>query len=449
YASPGNYSVSLTVSNSTGTVTSNNNFIMSILPATGINNLQEGFENAFPADNWIINNPNADETWEVSPSAATSGIKSLKLRNFTIEAGSTDEFVSTTINTANTDSVVIMYKWAYANMVNGGTSPSYSWSVNGTVLGGASSFTYTPANGDVVSVLATSSFTCASPATVADTAVMTVDLTEDPFVSITAFPGDTSCSGYAVTYTAFWRYGGLTPNLLWKKNGIAVATGPTYTFIPVTGDYVQCVLYSSAPCRTADSAFSNIITMFVGPIHTAYATLSATPGTTIVVGETDTITANVVNGGDTPRYQWVLNGMALAGATNSSYISNAFVDGDTIYCIVYGSDVCATPATFNSNTATIRVLPPNSVGNLNVQGGITLSPNPNEGYFNLNGRLLTDAKEATVEIVNMLGQVVYSSTTELVQGKLNHTVKLGDNISAGAYLIRITAGGTTQTTRFS
>jgi len=118
YASPGNYSVSLTVSNSTGTVTSNNNFIMSILPATGINNLQEGFENAFPADNWIINNPNADETWEVSPSAATSGIKSLKLRNFTIEAGSTDEFVSTTINTANTDSVVIMYKWAYANMVN-------------------------------------------------------------------------------------------------------------------------------------------------------------------------------------------------------------------------------------------------------------------------------------------------------------------------------------------
>ncbi|MFM9004809.1 MAG: T9SS type A sorting domain-containing protein, partial [Flavobacteriales bacterium] len=46
------------------------------------------------------------------------GIKSLKLRNFTIDAGNTDEFISTTINTSNTDSVVIMYKWAYANMVN-------------------------------------------------------------------------------------------------------------------------------------------------------------------------------------------------------------------------------------------------------------------------------------------------------------------------------------------
>lgn len=117
YANPGNYSVLLTVSNSTGTVTSNNNFIMSILPETGINNLQEGFENAFPANNWIINNPNSDETWEVSPSASTSGIKSLKLRNFTIDAGNTDEFISTTINATNTDSVVIMYKWAYANMV--------------------------------------------------------------------------------------------------------------------------------------------------------------------------------------------------------------------------------------------------------------------------------------------------------------------------------------------
>ena len=118
YSSPGNYSVTLTVSNSGGTVTSNNNFVMTILPETGINNLQEGFENAFPASSWIISNPNADETWEVSPSAATSGIKSLKLRNFTIDAGNTDEFISTTINTSNTDSVVIMYKWAYANMTN-------------------------------------------------------------------------------------------------------------------------------------------------------------------------------------------------------------------------------------------------------------------------------------------------------------------------------------------
>ena len=117
FSSPGNYTVVLTVSNSTGTVTSNNNFVMSILPQTGISALQEGFENAFPAANWIINNPNADETWEVSPSAATSGIKSIKLRNFTIDPGNTDEFISTTINSVNTDSVVIMYKWAYANMV--------------------------------------------------------------------------------------------------------------------------------------------------------------------------------------------------------------------------------------------------------------------------------------------------------------------------------------------
>ncbi|MFM7106971.1 MAG: M43 family zinc metalloprotease, partial [Flavobacteriales bacterium] len=118
FLNPGNYSVTLTVSNSTGTVTSNNNFVMAILPASGIVNLQEGFENSFPSTNWIINNPDADETWEVSPSAATSGIKSLKIRNFTIDEGRVDEFISTTFDMSQADSVLITYSWAYANMIS-------------------------------------------------------------------------------------------------------------------------------------------------------------------------------------------------------------------------------------------------------------------------------------------------------------------------------------------
>jgi sugar lactone lactonase YvrE len=335
----------------------------------------------------------------------------------------------------------------FANVTNGGTSPSYVWTVNGTVQSTSPTLSFVYTNGDVLALTITSSFSCASPSTATATKVITVVNTVSPAVAISAFPGDTSCVGYNVTYTAVWRFGGATPNLLWKKNGIAVATGPTYTYMPATGDYVQCILYSSSPCRDADSVFSNIINMTVGPIVTAYATISAIPGTFISVGQSDTIVANVVNGGPRPTYQWYLNGVLVSGATNATFISDAFVDMDSIYCMIRGNNVCATPDYIRTNTLVIRVAPL-SISELQNDFAITMVPNPNEGNFSLAGTI-TNSQSADVQVLNMLGAVVYQATIPLSSGRLSHTVGLTNNIASGSYMVKVSGAGFSKVLRFT
>ncbi len=62
--------------------------------------------------------------------------------------------------------------------------------------------------------------------------------------------------------------------LQWTKNGVNVATGPTYTYYPSNGDIVHCMLESSSGCLVSpslDSIFTPDIVMSVylmKPAHT-------------------------------------------------------------------------------------------------------------------------------------------------------------------------------------
>jgi PKD repeat protein len=118
YSEPGVYNVSLTVSNGTQNITATETGFVRVLTSAMLQSpLEEGFESEWPG-NWITNNINDDETWEVTPNAFYSGSKSLRLRNFNIDEGNTDEFYTATIDLTGAEEAYITYKWSWANRTN-------------------------------------------------------------------------------------------------------------------------------------------------------------------------------------------------------------------------------------------------------------------------------------------------------------------------------------------
>ncbi len=338
----------------------------------------------------------------------------------------------------------------YGNVVNGGGAPTYQWFINGAASVTTPTLSYTPSNGDVIGLRITSSFTCASPATAFDTMLMVVDTTETPDVNITAYPGDTSCTGYAVTYTAHARYRGDNPSYIWIKNGIHVATGINFTFTPVTGDSVQCVFYSNAICRTVDSALSNVFHMVVGPITTTSVTIAAHPDTTIIIGTSDTLTATALNAGAGATYQWYLNGLPVVGATDMNYISSTFSDNDSVYCVVHGTNPCSSPAVVYSNGLKIHVIIVNAVHNAAPSiSAINLIPNPNAGSFTFNCSVVGDDQQATVMITDLLGKVVYSDDAAIVNGKIRKQITVADQFTNGIYMLQVVTNSGRQVVRFN
>ena len=68
-------------------------------------------------------------------------------------------------------------------------------------------------------------------------------------VTITA-SADPVCEGTSVTYTANVTNGG-TPTFEWHVNaGAILGTAGTYTYIPIAGDVITCIVVSNAPCAS-------------------------------------------------------------------------------------------------------------------------------------------------------------------------------------------------------
>jgi PKD repeat protein len=115
YSEPGIYSVTLTVSNGVQSVSATETAFVRVLSSAMMQApFSEGFEGTWPG-NWISNNINGDEAWETTSTAFYSGNKSLRLRNFNIDAGNVDELYSATIDLTGAEMATISYKWAWAN----------------------------------------------------------------------------------------------------------------------------------------------------------------------------------------------------------------------------------------------------------------------------------------------------------------------------------------------
>jgi hypothetical protein len=248
-----------------------------------------------------------------------------------------------------------------ATPLNEGSTPSYQWQINGSDAGTNSpSFSSTALlNGDVVTCILSSNATCASPSTITSNIVtMTVNPVVSPTVAVAITAGtNPTCASSHVTFTASSSNGGSSPLYQWSLNGVNTIIGSTYTLTtPADGDVVTCTVTSNASCLSTSTATSSGTTVSIIPSPEPTVSVAITSGTNpSCIGASLTLAATAVNAGNTPLYQWFVDGNQIVGAQNQTYTPTTLTDGEVISCEVTSSAVC--PDVSTSNEITI-VVPP-------------------------------------------------------------------------------------------
>jgi hypothetical protein len=270
-----------------------------------------------------------------------------------------------------------------------------------------------------------------------------------PSVTISVIPGDTVCEYVAATIIPAPVNGGPSPTYTWIKNGIPATTGPVYHYMPTNGDNILCSMHSNYECLIVDSAYSaNNINMTVIPVQVPTLTVTAHPGDTIRTGSNDTLVATVINGGTAPAYQWKINGVAVPGATNDTFIYSSFASNDTVTCVVTSGNFCngGPIDTFKIITDTGSIL---GIGqNIFYGGEISVEPDPNVGIFTINGSITSAADNAIIKITDMLGRVIYSHVFPIQKGRLSARIALNDQLPDGVYLIHVIGDNLDMVSRF-
>jgi len=201
----------------------------------------------------------------------------------------------------------------------------------------------------------TSNATCITNATVGSNFI---EIAVNPVVTANISIGasvNPVCEGTSVACTAIPANGGDSPAYQWKVNAVNAsnATNASFTYTPVNDDQVTCIITSNAPCVTGNPATSNTLSMTVNPLLTVNVSITASanpvyPGTQV------TFTATPAYGGSVPAYQWRVNAVNAANATNASYTYMP-ANGDMVSCIMTSSELCPATNPVQSNVIIMAV----------------------------------------------------------------------------------------------
>ena len=193
---------------------------------------------------------------------------------------------------------------------------------------------------------------------------------EQVAITIAANPSTAICVGDNVSFTATPTNGGNSPAYQWKVNGSNVGTNsPNYSSSSLSNNnQVTCVLQSNLTCTSGNPATSNMLTITVNPTQTSSVTISVNPATAVCQGTALTFTASPVNPGNSPSYQWRVNGVDF-GSNSATYTTSNLNNGDGVTCELSSSANCLAQNQVNSNT-----INPTINSNVSVSVGVIASP---------------------------------------------------------------------------
>lgn len=254
----------------------------------------------------------------------------------------------------------------------------------------------------------------------------------------------TMCMGSTATFSANVEVkGSETVTYQWYFNGTALVddtriTGATTTSLSIAntiptdaGMYTLTVTTETGTTKTSDAAelIINIFPMF--DEHPADVT----------VKENETITLTVVVSGTEPfTYQWFKDDVEIPGANEATFtITSAVLDDNGFYnCNV--TNVCGSSL---SNTALVTVEKAGGISSVTDKNPINFTVSPNPVVENINVsfemEMITDA---TISIVDIIGNVVAEQTIATTMGLNSTTINLTNTIANGTYFVQIVYGNT-------
>ncbi len=192
-----------------------------------------------------------------------------------------------------------------------GITGTWSPALNNTAT---TTYTFTPAAGQ-----------CATTAT--------LTITVNPSVTVTFAAVAPICSGDVLAPLPTTSVEGITGTWSPALNNTATTT---YTFTPTAG---QCATTATLKINV-NNALPAAVTITVDQ-------------PTVCAGEIVTFTAVAVNGGSSPVYQWLVNG--IPRGTNRNTYSYAPVNGDKVAVVLTSNETCAMGGPVTSNELTISV----------------------------------------------------------------------------------------------
>jgi hypothetical protein len=85
----------------------------------------------------------------------------------------------------------------------------------------------------------------------------------------------------------------------------------------------------------------------------------------------------------------------------------------------------------------------------NGKADLLIMPNPNSGSFVIKGSMgVLNDQDVTIEITDMLGQVVHTENVKADKGEINQSVKLSGSLANGMYLVNIKSATVNQVFHF-
>ncbi len=136
----------------------------------------------------------------------------------------------------------------------------------------------------------------------------------------------------------------------WEE--IPFQTSPNLSFTPNANGTYQLVRFT-----WWNNAWQGPTVIEAVEVQTITPTLSISgPTASVCQGENITINATATGQGNSPQYQWTVNG-SPAGTGAETLSSNVFQNGDVVTCTLVSSEACASPQSVSSNSFTVSIAP--------------------------------------------------------------------------------------------
>jgi PKD repeat protein len=256
----------------------------------------------------------------------------------------------------------------------------------------------------------------------------------------------TSTGTYANTLY-YWNPGDGSPTQL----GSSVFT---YTY-PFIGNYTCTLILKDTGAGYCLDSVSNPLYVYnkdslqASFIYTADSIASGTYYFTSTSLGTNANTYYKWNAGDGSPAD---SGLGMTTYTHTYYVNGPYSATLTIWYTILPKALTHKVISFNhfdesSYTLVINVNNVTGIANLQDESGnYTLYPNPSNGQFRVSITGLSQSQNAKIDVLNILGENVYSTTAEASGSSFNKDINM-QNAPAGLYFVRITTQNGVYTTK--